>query len=89
MTKTALVQVRMEPELKKQADAVLASLGINASAAISLFYSQMVRQRGIPFELKVPNESLQEAMRELEDPEFHKTAKGFTNMDDLIKSLES
>ena len=89
MTKSALVQARMEPELKKKADAVLASLGINASAAISLFYSQIVRQRGIPFELKVPNESLLEAMRELEDPEFRKNAPRFSTAKELFDSLES
>ena len=72
VAKTALVQARMEPELKEKADKVFAALGLNASTAISLFYAQTVRQGGIPLELKVPNEETMEAIEELNDPEKRK-----------------
>jgi len=54
MTKTVTVQVRIEKELKEQANAILASLGMNATTAITLFYSQIVRQGRIPFEWNIP-----------------------------------
>ncbi len=89
MSKTVSVQARMEPELKAEAEAIMASLGLNATTAITLFYTQMVRQRGIPFELKVPKEELATAMRELKDPAFRKKAKKYSSvsafMDDLSR----
>lgn len=62
--KSATVQARMEPKLKKEVDAILASLGINATTAITLFYSQMVRYRGIPLDLKIPNSETISAFEE-------------------------
>ena len=53
-TKTANLYARIEPELKEQAESILNSLGIPASNAITMFYKQIVLQRGLPFELKLP-----------------------------------
>lgn len=55
MAKTANLYVRIEPELKKQADLILDTLGISASSAINLFYKQIVLNNGLPFEVKLPN----------------------------------
>lgn len=54
MAKTANLYARIEPDLKEQAESVLAALGIPASNAITMFYRQIVLQRGIPFEMKLP-----------------------------------
>ena len=54
MPKTANLYARIEPELKKQAESILAALGIPASNAITMFYKQIILQRGIPFEMKLP-----------------------------------
>lgn len=89
MSKTVTVQARMEPKLKGEVDAILAALGINATTAITLFYSQIVRHRGIPLELKVPNEETLAAMRELKDPAFRKTARRFDSVEDLMADLKS
>ena len=89
MTKTVTVQARMEPKLKEQADAILASLGMNATTAITLFYTQMVRHRGIPLDLKVPNEELLAAIAESKDPEFRKNAKRFGSVEELMADLNS
>lgn len=54
MPKTANLYARIEPDVKKQAEIILDSLGIPASNAISMFYKQIILNRGIPFELKLP-----------------------------------
>ena len=54
MAKTANLYARIEPELKEQAETILAALGIPASNAITMFYKQIILQRGIPFEMKLP-----------------------------------
>lgn len=54
MARTSNIFARVEPEVKKQAELVLEQLGIPMSNAIGLFLRQVVLQRGIPFELKLP-----------------------------------
>ena len=54
MAKTANIYVRIEPDVKEQAESILAALGIPASNAINMFYKQIILQRGLPFEVKMP-----------------------------------
>ena len=54
MAKTANLYVRIEPDVKEQAESILAALGIPASNAINMFYKQIILQRGLPFEVKMP-----------------------------------
>ncbi len=54
MARTANVFVRVEPELKEQAESVLEQLGIPMSNAVGMFLRQIVLQKGIPFEMKLP-----------------------------------
>lgn len=54
MARTANVFARVEPELKEQAESVLDQLGIPMSNAIGMFLIQIVLQKGIPFEMKLP-----------------------------------
>ena len=58
MSKTANLYVRIEPELKEQAEKILSALGIPASNAINMFYKQIILQRGLPFDLKLPAKSV-------------------------------
>ena len=57
MAKTANLYARIEPEVKEQAESILAALGIPVSNAINMFYKQIILQRGIPFEMKLPQDS--------------------------------
>ena len=54
MAKTANLYARIEPEVKDQAETILEELGIPVSNAINMFYKQIILQRGIPFEVKLP-----------------------------------
>lgn len=54
MARTSNIFARVEPEVKEQAELILEQLGIPMSNAIGLFLRQIVLQRGIPFELKLP-----------------------------------
>ncbi len=53
--KTANVYARLEPEVKQQAESILATLGIPVSNAITMFYKQIILNRGLPFEVKIPS----------------------------------
>lgn len=54
MAKSANLYARIEPDLKEQAEGILSALGIPASNAITMFYKQIVLQKGLPFEVKLP-----------------------------------
>ena len=54
MARTANVFARVEPELKEQAEDILQQLGIPMSNAVGMFLKQIVLQKGIPFEMKLP-----------------------------------
>lgn len=56
MAKTSNIFARVEPEIKEQAEQVLDRLGISMSNAVGMFLRQVVLQRGIPFEMKLPQE---------------------------------
>lgn len=55
MAKTANLYARIEPDVKEQAESILAALGIPASNAINMFYKQIILQRGLPFDVKIPS----------------------------------
>lgn len=52
--KSSNVAARVEPEIKEQAEAILASLGISASNGINMFYRQIILWRGLPFRPSLP-----------------------------------
>ena len=53
-TKSANLYVRIEPDVKEQEESILSALGIPASNAINMFYKQIILNRGLPFEVKIP-----------------------------------
>ena len=54
VTKSANLYARIEPDVKEKAENILSTLGIPASSAINMFYKQIILQRGLPFEVKIP-----------------------------------
>ena len=54
MSKTASVFTRVDPVVKEQAEEILDELGISMSTAMGLFLKQIVLQKGIPFDVKIP-----------------------------------
>ncbi|EPD28680.1 type II toxin-antitoxin system RelB/DinJ family antitoxin [Actinotignum schaalii] len=53
MAKTANLYVRIEPDVKEQAEYILNSLGLPPSSAITMFYKQIIQQQGLPFDAKL------------------------------------
>ena len=53
--KSANLYARIEPDVKEKAESILSALGIPASNAINMFYKQIILQRGLPFDVKIPS----------------------------------
>jgi DNA-damage-inducible protein J len=49
MAQTSLIQVRVETELKRQAEELFADLGLDTPSAIRLFLKQAIAKDSIPF----------------------------------------
>ena len=64
MPKTETVRARVEPELKRDAEAVLKKLGLTSSEAITMFLTQVKLNGGLPFPLRVPNRRTRQAIRQ-------------------------
>jgi DNA-damage-inducible protein J len=56
MTKSAMIRARVDPALKQEAEDIFEALGLSATQAITLFYQQVKWARGLPFEVRVPND---------------------------------
>lgn len=54
-TRSANVNVRVEPDIKEQAEAILEKLGVSASSFINMTYRQVILRNGIPFSVTVPS----------------------------------
>ena len=79
-TKTANLYVRIEPDVKENAENILTTLGISASNAINMFYKQIILNKGLPFEVKIPD-IRPVNISELTESELNiEIEKGYTDM---------
>lgn len=78
--KSANLYARIEPDVKEKAESILAALGIPASNAINIFYKQIILQKGLPFEVKMPS-TKPVNINTLSETEFHEELeKGYADM---------
>ena len=80
MARTANLYARIEPEVKEQAESILSALGIPVSNAINMFYKQIILQRGIPFEVKLPAASLLDLSKLGEEQLHEELEKGYADI---------
>ena len=85
MPKSASIHARIKPELKEEAEAILKELGLNATQAITLFYQQIRLNRGIPFAVRVPNDTTRQT---LDDTDAGKNLVYCRDAEDLFERLK-
>jgi DNA-damage-inducible protein J len=56
MAQTALIQVRVDAELKKEAEALFYGMGLDTSTAVRVFLKQAIAQKSIPFAISSAGE---------------------------------
>lgn len=84
MAQEARISSRIDAELKQKGDSILAEFGVKPSQAITMFYKQIVRQHGLPFETRMPNEESIKAMKE-----DLSAKKSFSSVEALMEDLNS
>ena len=84
------VTIRMDADIKEQADALFAALGMNLSTAFNIFVRQSLREGGLPFQVRLeqPNRETIEAMLEAEKIARDPDAKRYHSVRELFEALE-
>lgn len=87
MSRSTMLHVRVDDEIKTQASEALAAMGLSVSDAVRILLKRVINDQAFPLELKVPNAQTRAAM--LEARTMMKTrASRFDSADDLIDDLE-
>ena len=87
---TTNISIRMDADLKAQADALFSKLGMNLSTAFNIFVRQSLREGGIPFEVRLekPNKETIAAMLEAQRIAKDASIKGYNDLDTLFSDLK-
>jgi len=91
MAKTAVLNIRTNPETKKAVERLFSQIGITISDAVNIFFNKSLMVSGIPFDVtvNVPNAetiaAIEEARAMLKDPATRK----FSSVEELIEELNS
>ncbi len=87
---TTNLNIRTDKDVKEEAEKIFNELGLNMTSAVNIFLRTAIRERGIPFELKldVPNETtiaaIEEGRRMASDP----SSPRYSSIDELKAALE-
>ena len=89
MAKTTNINIRVDEELKRKAEAIFNELGLNMSTAMNMFLRYSVRYGGIPFDLRIeiPNEETQAAIEDVNNN--RNMSKTFDSVDALMEDLNA
>ncbi|WP_186156525.1 type II toxin-antitoxin system RelB/DinJ family antitoxin [Burkholderia gladioli] len=85
MSTNPVVRARIDPAIKAEASAVLASVGLTVSDAFRLLLTRVAHDKALPFEPLIPNETTVAAMREARAGGL----KRFDSIEDLMKDLHA
>lgn len=87
---TTNLNIRIDKDIKDQAEEIFNELGLNMTTAVNMFLRTAIREQGIPFELKldVPNETTAAAIEEGRKMMSDSSAPRYSSMDSLKEALE-
>jgi DNA-damage-inducible protein J len=84
MGKTSTIRARIEPELKSKAEHIFKELGLTTTQAITLFYKQVELNKGLPFEVAIPNKTTRKTFS---DTDAGRDVIICTDTEDMFKKL--
>ena len=88
MSKTANINIRIEPELKKEVESTLNDLGMNLAEAITIYLKQIVMTDSIPFVVRKPKFN-KETIKAIEEAQNGiNLSKGYTDLNEMWEDLE-
>ena len=88
MAKTETLHMRIDSDLKNNAEKLLNQLGMSASEAVIIFFSQVVLNGGLPFEVKFPKYNFETEQAMKEALKISQKGKGYNDIDKLFEELD-
>ena len=85
MSRTTMIHARMSIDLKEDVTKILKKIGLSATEAITLFYSQVRLHKGIPFPVKIPNKTTLKAMKDADEG----NTVDFKSFGEMMKYLDA
>lgn len=85
MPTNAVVRARIDAHIKEEASTVLATMGLTVSDAFRIMLTRIAREKALPFEPLVPNETTIAAMREARAGNL----KSFDSVEKLMSDLHA
>ena len=82
--KTEIINARIEPAIKASAEKIFRSLGMKTTDAISIFLSQVILKKGLPFDVRLPNKATRRAIKEVKAGKGKRYKTSQHMMDDLL-----
>ena len=92
MAKTANINLRIDPDIKAQAEAVYSNFGISVTDAINVFLHASIMEGGFPFQPKQPryNQETLAAIQEAREIMSGKIqAKRYSSFTELMADVDS
>ena len=88
---TVPTQIRIEESVKADANKLLKELGLDMSTAVNMFLRQLIMRHGMPFSVTVPQykQEVLDAMAEAERISRDPYIKGYSDLDELFRELDS
>jgi len=85
MAANQLVQTRIDGAIKEEAAAVLAAMGLTVSDAVRVLLTRVAKDKALPFEPLIPNETTIQAMKDARAGKVTKAA----NLEALFNDLNA
>ena len=84
--KTNVINVRVSEDVKKQSTEIFKKIGLTTSQAIEIYLKAVIKNKGIPFKLKIPNDETLKAIYEAEHDINMTTCDSIDDMWDKIEN---
>lgn len=85
MAANAVVRARIDEQVKEEATAVLAAIGLTVSDAFRIMLTRVAREKALPFEPLIPNAKTIKAMKDARQGKV----KAFATVKDLMADLDA
>lgn len=87
-----VINVHVDPKDKEEATTILKDLGLNMTTLINMTLKQVIKRKGIPFEVALPSYSneLENALKEsvvIENEYKEGKRKGYNNANEMLRSI--
>ncbi len=89
MANTTNLNIRVDEDLKREAEAIYAELGLNMSTAMNIFLRYSVRYGGIPFELRIDKPNM-DTLAAIDDVNNDRNmSKAFDSVSEMLEDLNA